>query len=336
MVGVDMISDASFVSVIIPTYNRKHLLRQTLLSLCQQTYPSAQYEIIVADDGSTDGTGEMVAALEVPCTINYDWQENAGVTTARNRGIRLARGPLLLFLDDDMLADSRLIEFHVQSHAEHQGIIVKGRVEWTPQGELTTFARVIQTGTNLNVVPNGDGFIPFYFVGAGHFSIEKADALKTGLWDGNLRTYGFVDLDFMYRAHKSGVRMLYNPQALTYHRDYAVGLHQNCERIRRAAWSAATQIFEKHPELEGQLAMFEDKGYIAWRDDPPHIILRKLARSIMILSPALKTLEGVTSAVQALWPSPVLLRPLYRWVIGTYICLGYREGLREYGPVEVS
>lgn len=316
------------VSVIIPTYKRKVLLRETLLSLCQQTYPSTWYEIVVADDGSTDGTGEMVAALEVPCTIKYDWQENAGVNAARNRGIRLARGPLLLFLDDDMLADSRLIESHVQSHRQYRRVVVKGRIEWTPQGELTPFARVMQAGTDLNVVPDKDGFIPFYSVVSGHFSVQKPDVLKIGLWDENLRTYGFRDLDFMYRAHKSGLRMLYNHRALTYHRDYAVGSRENCERIRKAAWSAVTQIFEKHPELEGQLAMFEDKGYIAWRDDPPHIILRKLARSIMILSPTLKMLEGITSAVEALWPSPMLLRPLYRWVIGTYTCLGYREGLK--------
>jgi hypothetical protein len=74
--------------------------------------------------------------------------------------------------------------------------------------------------------------------------------------------------------------------------------------------------------------MFRDMGYVCWRADPPHIILRKLARSIMILPLALKILEGITRAVEALRPSPVLLRPLYRWVIGTYICLGYREGLK--------
>jgi hypothetical protein len=95
-----------------------------------------------------------------------------------------------------------------------------------------------------------------------------------------------------------------------------------------ATAKAVTQLFPKHPELESQMAMFRDKGYVRWREDPLHIILRKLARSIMILPPALKMLEGITSAVEALWPSPVLLRPLYRWVIGTYICLGYREGLK--------
>jgi hypothetical protein len=87
-------------------------------------------------------------------------------------------------------------------------------------------------------------------------------------------------------------------------------------------------LFAKHPELRDQLDMFRDKGHISWRDDPPYIILRKLARSAMILPLALWVLERATSTVDALWPSQVLLRPLYRWVIGTYVCLGYREALK--------
>jgi glycosyltransferase involved in cell wall biosynthesis len=317
-----------FVSVIIPTYNRKDVLRETLLSLGQQTYSFTQYEVVIADDGSTDGTGEMVAALPAPCAIRHDWQANRGVNAARNRGTRLARGPLLLFLDDDMLADPGLIEAHAESHTQHQGIIVKGRVIWRPLGEWTTFARVTQTDSDLNETPDENGFISFFSVFAGHFSIRRADALAAGPWEEGWKPYGFFDLDFMYRAHKSGLRMLYDPRAVTYHRDYAAGLRQHCKRIRVAATKAVTQLFLKHPELEGQMAMFRDKGYVRWREDPPNIVLRKLARTVMIWPPALAALEGVTQAVEALYPSPALLRPLYRWVIGTYICLGYREGLK--------
>src|SRR5262245_46690597 len=61
------------VSIIVPTYNRKDLLGETLDSLAQQTYPSDRFEVIIVDDGSTDGT-EAIAAKTFPFTLRYFWQ----------------------------------------------------------------------------------------------------------------------------------------------------------------------------------------------------------------------------------------------------------------------
>lgn len=316
------------VSVIIPTYNRKDMLRESLASLCYQTCPAAEYEVVIADDGSTDGTGTMIEQWRAACTIIYDWKENSGVNAARNRGALLARGPILLFLDDDMIADPGLLEAHVATHRRFSDVLVKGRVEWTPLGEPTTFAAIMLAGSDLEMELNEEAYIPFDRVFAGHFSIEKANFLKVGLWDEAWNLYGFRDRDFMYRAHKAGFRMVYNPHALTFHRDHVTRLEQHCRRSRQAAWTAATLLFTKHPELEGTIPMFRDMGYINWRDDPHPLVLRKLVRSIMIQSQVRRTLETLIRVVECRWPSPALLRPLYRWIISTYICLGYRQGLR--------
>ena len=85
------------VSVIIPAYNRCQLLRRALLSVYKQTVQAE--EIIVIDDGSTDGTEEMLGK-EFP-DVKYTFQENAGVSAARNLGIRQAKGEWLAFLDSD-------------------------------------------------------------------------------------------------------------------------------------------------------------------------------------------------------------------------------------------
>ena len=173
--------------------------------------------------------------------------------------------------------------------------------------------------------------LPPFHCATGNLSLRREAFRRIGGFDERFQVYGWEDTDFGYRAAQAGLRLLCNPRALSYHHDYAINFKADGERIRQAARSVWT-LFDKHPELEGQLAMFEDKGHIAWRDDPPHIILRKLARSVMIWPPALWTLEKVTEVVEMLYPSPALLRPLYRWVIGTYTCLGYREGLKtRYG-----
>ena len=85
------------ISVVIPTYNRRDLLNRALLSVfAQGLLPT---EIIVIDDGSTDGTALMIAK-EFP-SVRYYRQENVGVSSARNLGIHHAKGDWLAFLDAD-------------------------------------------------------------------------------------------------------------------------------------------------------------------------------------------------------------------------------------------
>ena len=125
------------------------------------------------------------------------------------------------------------------------------------------------------------------------------------------------------------MRTVYNPKALGYHHDYsAVSLKASCMRWRTVALMAP-YLFAKHPELEGQLPMFHDKGYIALGVDSPALVARKVLRSVVSWRPALWLLEQVTRQVEARYPRPYLLRPLYRWIIGSYIFRGYRQGLRE-------
>ncbi len=91
------LKERTIVSVIIPTYNRKETLLRALRSVLHQTRPPE--EIIVVDDGSTDGTGAVVQQ-EFP-SVRYLRQENRGISAARNRGIREASGEWVAFLDSD-------------------------------------------------------------------------------------------------------------------------------------------------------------------------------------------------------------------------------------------
>ena len=85
------------VSVIIPTYQRREYVSRAVRSVLAQTF--ADFELIVVDDGSTDGTGEALAGLDP--RLRYVWQENRGTGAARNAGIARARGEIVAFLDSD-------------------------------------------------------------------------------------------------------------------------------------------------------------------------------------------------------------------------------------------
>ncbi|MDI3253481.1 MAG: glycosyltransferase family 2 protein [Bacillota bacterium] len=85
------------VSVIIPTYNRAHSLGQAIESVLKQRY--SELEIIVIDDGSTDHTAALLAQ-KYP-QVSYAWQSNRGPSAARNHGVRISSGEIIMFLDSD-------------------------------------------------------------------------------------------------------------------------------------------------------------------------------------------------------------------------------------------
>lgn len=87
-----------FFSIVIPTYNRATFITKTVESVLNQTYPD--FEIIIVDDGSTDGTSEVVHAIKDP-RIRYFKKENEERAKARNYGTFLAKGDYITFLDSD-------------------------------------------------------------------------------------------------------------------------------------------------------------------------------------------------------------------------------------------
>ena len=111
------------VSICIPTFDRKAYLRETLDSIIAQTYKNC--EIIIVDDGSTDGTAEMIAKLGYPVT--YHWQQNKGDAAARNKLVELAKGDYISFIDSDDLLVPDAIEKMVQAiQAQPDDTVVYG------------------------------------------------------------------------------------------------------------------------------------------------------------------------------------------------------------------
>jgi glycosyltransferase involved in cell wall biosynthesis len=123
---MDMQSEnAPRVSIIVPVYNGERFLGEAIDSIFAQTYPS--YEIIVVDDGSTDRTRQI--ALSYP-SVKYLYQANAGTASARNRGIAIARGEYLAFLDaDDVWMPDKLSIQMAAFEADPAVEIVSGYVE---------------------------------------------------------------------------------------------------------------------------------------------------------------------------------------------------------------
>lgn len=100
------------ISIIIPTYNRAHLLPLTLDSFLAQDYPQDLCEIIVVDNNSKDNTSEVVAGYvgKAGIPIKYIFEKRQGVHYARNSAAKVTKGEILFFTDDDMIADPSLLK----------------------------------------------------------------------------------------------------------------------------------------------------------------------------------------------------------------------------------
>ncbi len=110
MPNSERVGELPLVSIIIPTYNHRNYIAEAIDSALAQTYPRC--EIIIVDDGSTDGTGDYLAE-QFGAKITYGYQPNRGRGAARNLGLRLAKGEYIQFLDADDLIMPEKIASHV-------------------------------------------------------------------------------------------------------------------------------------------------------------------------------------------------------------------------------
>jgi GT2 family glycosyltransferase len=198
------------VSVIVPTYQRRAMVTRAIASVLAQTYDDL--EVIVVDDGSTDGTREAV--LRLGERVRYEWQPNRGVSAARNRGLRIARGSIVAFLD----SDDRWLPDHLA--------VLTRMLEEHPQAVLATTSpkRVIggRAGPARAYIydPTGVYFFAITFGYPSCVAVRRDALAATGEFDERMQVHEAVDL-FMRIALQGPYCML---QRRTIVKHYTAGL----------------------------------------------------------------------------------------------------------------
>jgi glycosyltransferase involved in cell wall biosynthesis len=233
------------LSVIVPTYNNRDVLRQTLRTLREQTLAPERYEIVVVDDGSTDGTAEMVAAVAAGpgAAIRYVMQANRGRSAARNLGLRSAEGRLVLFVDSDLWATPRMLAEHLNHYpAGTAGRGVQGHTVTHPDSRVTPYMKGKDITPDLTMRRRRD-LSPFH-VTTRNCSMLRQEILDAGAFDETFSGYGWEDIELAIRMHARGVRFEYEPAALGYH--YHVESLDSIRRKLREAGAGAVYFWDKY------------------------------------------------------------------------------------------
>jgi peptidoglycan/xylan/chitin deacetylase (PgdA/CDA1 family)/glycosyltransferase involved in cell wall biosynthesis len=240
-------------SVVIPTRQRREIVVGTIDALARQR--QRDFEVIVVSDGSTDGTATALHALHPSFPLTVVEQEHRGAAAARNGGAAVARGELLLFLDDDMEADPALLLEHDRSHRLGADLVL-GDLPLHPESPPTALAAA--TGRwaerRRERLALSEGQVPVTDLLSGQMSISHEAFERLGGFDVGFTRGGLVpgaDRDFGYRARKAGLRVVFNPAAISYQR-YDVGPADYTRRSRDGA-RADEVLRSMYPEIADEL-----------------------------------------------------------------------------------
>ena len=128
------------IGIVIPTYNRREHLLECLRHLERQTW--MDFEVLVMDDGSTDGTPEAVEEYRrtAPFPVRYLWQANLGPATGRNRAIAQLSSPLCILIGDDIFVSPDFVRTHLALHRAHPEpeAVALGLTQWSERGQRVT------------------------------------------------------------------------------------------------------------------------------------------------------------------------------------------------------
>jgi glycosyltransferase involved in cell wall biosynthesis len=321
------------VSILVPTHNRRDWLVRLLADLDRQDVPRRLYEVIVIDDGSIDGTKTAVEATSTSYRLSYLRQECRGPAAARNAGLREARGEYVILLDDDIRVGTGFVKAHIDAHGKFDNAVVFGPCWLTADADGTPFARYRRQLEATFAPPVGpEGTARVQAVASANLSGKRALFERLGGYCEELRIPGAEECEFLGRLTENRVPIIYSTAVQAFHDDPSITFAAYCSKQERYAVSAA-EALARYPSLARQVdyagCLARLNGPITWGADGPTLVGRKILKVILSSRPALATLRGFTSILEALRIS-VLLGMVYRLVIGLHIFQGFRAGLVRY------
>jgi glycosyltransferase involved in cell wall biosynthesis len=218
--GAKKVSHVNFLSVIIPSYNRKEEIQELLASLEAQELSKEMFQVLLVDDGSTDGTGEWIIEFQHKSALNVSFirQDHQGPGAARNLGMANARGDVFVFIDSDCIAPANWLSIIKKVFDDDPQVRAFGgrddaRADFPPlllaiNYSMTSF---LTTGGMRGRKKRLAKFYPRSFnMGLHRLLYEKIGGF------GNLR-HG-QDIEFSNRIIKSGEKVIFLYEAVVFHK----------------------------------------------------------------------------------------------------------------------
>ncbi len=238
--------------------NRRESLALVLNSLRTQSLEADRYQVVVVDDGSCDDTGAMISAMKptLPYLLDYCFQPHSGLATARNTGLRVSRGRVVLYIDDDVLADTDLLAQHLETHTRYNRCVCNGWVNH------------ISTPVRPSVPQFTMADISTSFFWTSNVSVKLEHLLEAGGFDERFTEYGWEDQELGLRLMAIGLVKRNNYRAVGYHikrPPVRANIPNTLAQAQAKARSAIIYI-KKHPRMRSRLSTGLIPHRLAWAE----------------------------------------------------------------------
>lgn len=217
------------LSVIICTYNREKYIGNLLESIAKNDFNKADYEIVLVDNNCTDNTKaicDKFASTHPDINFNYVVETEQGLSAARNKGIREAKGELLVYVDDDALVDTWYLQTIVEYMSNHTNIMACGgpiiplyeteEPEWMSSYTKALLTGWMDYGDDIRLYPNGK------YPGGGNSAyraevFQKVGSFNTELGRKGNNLMGAEEKDIFDKMVAQGMRFIYLPKMILHH-----------------------------------------------------------------------------------------------------------------------
>ena len=290
-------------SVVMPTFNQREALQIVLESFAYQKGVQGAWELILVDDGSEDGTRQMVKDYAAPSQLMYIHCPHSGRAAARNIGISNAQGTVVIFCDSDRAVCNQFVAHHLHRHAERDDLIVIGGV-WEfyfsdlasrhqalvadLENDFQQFQRLARQPVYVKTVcqmfkENGltQYAMPWIAFFSGNVSVRAKQLRACGAFDEQFPGWGFEHFELGYRLYKGDNTFVYEPQARNYHfaHQRPAGFYE------QSIQTSFTYLTHKHPTTEINLLHEFLHGRISLQEYHNRLVQEKGGNPILSDSP---------------------------------------------------
>ncbi len=298
-----------------------------LEALRHQTLPPERFEVVVAIDGSDDGTREAVDRFAAPFALRGISHLNRGRAATINEGVAEARGGIVVILDDDMEPTPELLRAHLHEHELRAPVGVVGAAPVRLGAEAPPFAhyRAAQFNYTLGEMATRARGIRFAEAYTGNFSLRRADFIRIGGFDTSFDGYGLEDYELALRLQSAGVKLVLSTDASAhqhYEKAFPAAARDSESRGRSAVIFATL-----HPSQAAQVTRLPH---------PPHPSLarRFIRYALPRVTPAVPMAPGLAVRLVGI-AERLKIRHLafvYELTLEYFFLLGWREAGRDRRP----
>lgn len=292
------------LSVVVATRDRRASLERLLAALADQTVSRAAFEVIVVADGCVDDTVSAIGGHTTPFSLRVERLEGVGAAAARNAGAAVARGPLLVFLADDLEPSKPLLEAHLAAHGDEADRIVVGPYLPAPPSKTDYLVMAVRAWWHdrFSAMRRPAHRFGYRDCLDGNLSIRTELFRRLGGFDPGFAD-SHEDYEFGARALKAGIPIRFAPAAMARHYVHEEASLGTAFRRSRRAGRADVRLGHKHPELRASMPLI--------RFGDPRSRASRLAHHLTFSWPRLS--DAAAAALESLLPLLEWLQLRSRW-----------------------